>query len=148
MDIKCRHGGIWPFSYWVMHVSQSLSYSCSSAEEGPLISYSPWTELLSLNPASHVTTALFWSQLIHKITRGSVDDRCDLSPAVVSDDLPLDFPALDIWSFVLNELLHSGCWKPPPDTKNWSLLEAHICWFKPSSMKHHWSQEHTWQGWC
>lgn len=66
-----------------------LSYSCSSAEEGPLISHSPWTGLPSWHPAPHVTTTLFWSQLIHKITRGSEDDRCDPNPAVVSEVFPL-----------------------------------------------------------
>lgn len=111
--VKYRHGGIWPLSYWVMCGSLLLSYSCSSAEEGPLISYSPWTGLPSWHPALHVTTTLFWSQLIDKITRGSEDDRRDPNPAVVSDNLPLDFSALEVWGFVLNELLHSGCWNHP-----------------------------------
>lgn len=125
--VKYRHGGIWPLSYWVMCGSLLLSYSCSSAEEGPLISYSPWTGLPSWHPALHVTTTLFWSQLIDKITRGSEDDRRDPNPAVVSDNLPLDFSALEVWGFVLNELLHSGCWNHPQVLKygpSWKLTSA------------------------
>lgn len=111
-----------------------LTCSCSSAEEGPLISYSPWTGFPSWHPASHVTTTLIWGQVIYKITRGCGDDRWDPNPAVVSDHLPIDFSALEIRGFVFNRPLHSGCWNHPqilnysPSWKFRSAGSYHLPW--------------------
>lgn len=143
MDIKCRDGGIWPLSYWLMCGSLLLSYSCSSAEESPLISYSPWTGLHSWHPASCVTTTLFWSQLIHKITRGSEDDRCDPNPAVVSEifpltPLPLRSEALYWMScFTQDAENHPQILKYGPSWKLTSAGLSHLPWNAPDHKSTH-----------